>query len=203
MFIGIRSALVAATILCATPASAATIVQTVSSSSGGAYADRFDFNIGKLNSVSVSSSFYQVLFFQYPFQLGQPVVNASGRLGTSEVGLYDFTGNFQSNMLDPNTISIYIGATATSFTTTDFAPFIGRGSVYLAGLLSSDSSFKVDDVELKRVQPSFPGQAGGRFTVTYDFTPFIPEPATWALMLAGFAMTGYALRRRRAMIAFA
>jgi hypothetical protein len=31
----------------------------------------------------------------------------------------------------------------------------------------------------------------------------IPEPATWALMLAGFAMTGYALRRRRASVAFA
>jgi hypothetical protein len=31
----------------------------------------------------------------------------------------------------------------------------------------------------------------------------IPEPGTWALMLAGFAMTGYALRRRRAKVAFA
>jgi hypothetical protein len=27
--------------------------------------------------------------------------------------------------------------------------------------------------------------------------PFVPEPATWALMLAGFGLTGYALRRRR------
>jgi hypothetical protein len=29
----------------------------------------------------------------------------------------------------------------------------------------------------------------------------VPEPATWALMLAGFAMTGYVLRRRK--VAFA
>jgi hypothetical protein len=27
--------------------------------------------------------------------------------------------------------------------------------------------------------------------------PFVPEPATWALMLTGFGLTGYALRRRR------
>lgn len=32
-------------------------------------------------------------------------------------------------------------------------------------------------------------------------TGAIPEPATWALMLTGFALTGYALRRRR--VAFA
>jgi len=31
----------------------------------------------------------------------------------------------------------------------------------------------------------------------------VPEPATWALMLAGFGMVGYALRRRRAAVAFA
>ena len=35
----------------------------------------------------------------------------------------------------------------------------------------------------------------------YSITSIIPEPASWALMLAGFMLTGYALRRRR--IAFA
>ncbi|GGB15248.1 hypothetical protein GCM10011380_00850 [Sphingomonas metalli] len=34
-------------------------------------------------------------------------------------------------------------------------------------------------------------------------TPLVPEPSTWALMLAGFGLTGYALRRRRARVAFA
>ncbi|MBD8547906.1 PEPxxWA-CTERM sorting domain-containing protein [Sphingomonas sp. CFBP 8760] len=36
-----------------------------------------------------------------------------------------------------------------------------------------------------------------------DVTFAIPEPATWALMLAGFGMVGYSLRRRRARLAFA
>ncbi len=50
----------------------------------------------------------------------------------------------------------------------------------------------------------------GRFLLTYDSTPevaqtfarftpaaAVPEPATWALMLAGFGLTATALRRRR------
>jgi hypothetical protein len=35
------------------------------------------------------------------------------------------------------------------------------------------------------------------YTLTYDYTPAVPEPATWAMMIAGFAVTGVALRRRR------
>ena len=41
------------------------------------------------------------------------------------------------------------------------------------------------------------------FTSVRDVLSPIPEPTTWTLMLAGFAMTGYALRRRRAKVAFA
>jgi hypothetical protein len=33
--------------------------------------------------------------------------------------------------------------------------------------------------------------------------PAVPEPSTWTLMLAGFGITGYALRRRRAVVAIA
>ena len=38
--------------------------------------------------------------------------------------------------------------------------------------------------------------------LSFRITPFVPEPSTWALMLAGFGLTGYALRRR-AKAAFA
>lgn len=42
--------------------------------------------------------------------------------------------------------------------------------------------------------------AGGGYVdqkVIYKLTPFVPEPATWATMLAGFAVTGSVLRRRQ------
>lgn len=41
------------------------------------------------------------------------------------------------------------------------------------------------------------------FKLTYDYTPPVPEPATWAMMLTGFATIGAALRRRRRHVAMA
>ena len=41
------------------------------------------------------------------------------------------------------------------------------------------------------------------FKLTYDYTPPVPEPATWAMMLSGFSLTGAALRRRRRQVAVA
>lgn len=45
------------------------------------------------------------------------------------------------------------------------------------------------------------GISGGNasYAGTLAFTPAVPEPATWAMMLIGFAMTGFAMRRRRAV----
>jgi hypothetical protein len=39
------------------------------------------------------------------------------------------------------------------------------------------------------------------YQVLSDATPGVPEPATWAMMIAGFGMAGGALRRRRALVA--
>jgi hypothetical protein len=40
----------------------------------------------------------------------------------------------------------------------------------------------------------------------YTFTPFaapVPEPATWAMMIGGFALAGAAMRRRKPVVSFA
>jgi opacity protein-like surface antigen len=44
---------------------------------------------------------------------------------------------------------------------------------------------------------------GGAARLTSTITAVIPEPSTWALMLAGFGMVGYAMRRKKARVALA
>jgi len=38
--------------------------------------------------------------------------------------------------------------------------------------------------------------------VQLDVTPGVPEPATWAMMIGGFALAGAAMRRRKATVSF-
>lgn len=52
--------------------------------------------------------------------------------------------------------------------------------------------------------PSFVWQAppsGGSWAAGTITAGAVPEPATWALLIAGFGMTGYAMRRRAAALA--
>jgi PEP-CTERM motif len=50
------------------------------------------------------------------------------------------------------------------------------------------------------IYPNDSGQLSYRFRGSVSFTPAIPEPATWVMMIAGFGMAGAALRRRRAKV---
>ncbi len=49
---------------------------------------------------------------------------------------------------------------------------------------------------------NFAGVAGGSYRANVVIDA-IPEPSTWALMLAGFGMVGYAMRRRRPRVVYA
>jgi len=46
------------------------------------------------------------------------------------------------------------------------------------------------------VPAAFGGGGGGGVTAI-DIAPAVPEPATWLMMITGFGMLGFALRRRR------
>ena len=70
-------------------------------------------------------------------------------------------------------VSVYLGG--GSSTTPGF---------YTSALFESASTFSLDDLTLGLV----------------DVPPGIPEPATWAMMIGGFGITGGAMRHRRGTI---
>ena len=76
-------------------------------------------------------------------------------------------------------------------------PFSNRGQTIpqrLEGLTfrSNAVAFEYDTIAASRV--SYPNVPNG---ATPLVLPPVPEPAAWTLMIAGFALTGLAARRRR------
>ena len=51
-------------------------------------------------------------------------------------------------------------------------------------------------VTLDNITYTLPGGEGGN-----GETPAVPEPASWAMLIAGFGLTGAMMRRRRAVAA--
>jgi hypothetical protein len=63
--------------------------------------------------------------------------------------------------------------------------------------------FQLNEDTSRNSGPSYSGSFGpvsGKASLTYNYTPAIlpvPEPASWAMMIAGFGLAGVAMRRRR------
>jgi hypothetical protein len=79
-------------------------------------------------------------------------------------------------------------------------PSCSTASLLIEGLPGYDYTSVTGIVTSLAVSLSESADSGLGLT---SFATFVPEPATWALMLTGFAMAGYALRRRRATVAIA
>ncbi|WP_170318406.1 PEPxxWA-CTERM sorting domain-containing protein [Sphingomonas sp. PAMC 26621] len=189
-------ALCASSLLCAAPVSAATIVQTANG--GPAYVNKFDLAVGTLTSVSIAASYSVDAYFNYPFQAGTPVIQASGSYAANDTVKYDITGTYQSYQVNPDLIGITITGTAAGTTFSNLESYIGNGLVVLAPSLYFSSSYSINGVAIEMAANPFPARSRDRYTVTYDYIPAaVPEPATWLLMIAGFGMVGYVMRRRR------
>lgn len=74
-----------------------------------------------------------------------------------------------------------------------FASVTVNALTSLPGFNNSRISFDADNIYL-----NFAGLSGGPYDVVVDIrTAGVPEPSAWALLIAGFAILGAALRARR------
>ena len=82
-------------------------------------------------------------------------------------------------------------------TITAFASVTVNGLTTLPGFDNSHISFDADNIFL-----DFGGLSGDPYDVVVDIRTAggVPEPANWALMIAGFGLTGAAIRRRRGKV---
>lgn len=103
-----------------------------------------------------------------------------------------FTGRFlvdnQVSSITLNGNTIFSGP-AGGFTGSDWTTF-GANSGFVNGL----NVLQINAVNLAQ---NGGNPAGLRVEFIDSAVAAVPEPATWALMLAGFGMTGFAMRRRR------
>lgn len=94
------------------------------------------------------------------------------------------------------TASILLASTdSNSFTAASVAPYIGSGTVsFTNSLLRVANSSGLTGNSTARAE----GNIGGTLEFTYFFVDDIPEPGTWAMLIAGFGLTGASMRRCRA-----
>jgi hypothetical protein len=92
------------------------------------------------------------------------------------------------------------GTNSWSFTETGFSNSADDGSAIFIGVLSDAANLKWVSFQLDSASFWPFSMAINQVSLT-DSVAGVPEPASWTLMIAGFAMAGAAMRRRIALSA--
>ena len=206
--------------LCAAPVSAATITYTFDTY---AYTPAFDPALGTLDSVDVqvqASANGAVYGIYYGLEQTEGRVFNVRAEFTSILNIFGPNGIIQSpTVFETQELSYhyppgsytsvalpfrFYEESSFSITKREELDWITDGTyeIMWAGLpdigiyyLGSTDNMDVSDAILSRKS---------LVTATFNYTPFagdVPEPATWAMMIAGFGLAGAALRRRERKLA--
>lgn len=106
-------------------------------------------------------------------------------------GTIDFSGASGANT---GTLTHSAVGTASSTSAVDFAAFSAAGGGFINLNLGAVGSSRATGAG--SLTSAFTTKSAGSVSVTYNYAP-VPEPETYAMMLAGLGLLGFAARRRK------
>ena len=160
----------------------------------------FDFLLdGTLSDGTVTSPIFAGGTFSTPDTLGVGD-HALSSLNSYSFSLNVFVGGFESfteaDLLYPQFVTVRI-TNAGSGNQLRFGSDVAVVFQNTGGDIEFDSAF----VNTFQFLPSSGSPFSGNYEATESAPPAIPEPASWAMLIAGFGMVGVAARRRNRVIA--
>jgi hypothetical protein len=136
----------------------------------------------------------------------EPVINFTLN-GTYKLSEINILNAYQRNQIPGNLYSalVTIGSSSATVLATGFGPacfaFACNVKLTLPGTLSSLSTSSFTLSSFVSQGPASRFTALGEVTVSEVSAGGVPEPASWAMMIAGFGLVGSAMRRRAAATA--
>ena len=127
------------------------------------------------------------------FAGGTPPQNPNSAAGCMSNGnLWTATITYDGSLLNVSLTDPAMGSTFHALTDVplDLSSILGTNTAYVGFTGSSGAGWENEDI------------VNWRFSNT-AVLPSAPEPASWAMMIAGFGAIGAVLRRRRALVSFA
>jgi PEP-CTERM motif len=201
----IRPSLIfSATVAFASPASAATLVYDYGIKPGAQAIDLFNPALGTLQSVTGEFTGTEIVSITTNLTVPTLVTYTASGFYSVYVGplFFDFTGSAQGAGSvtvggGPANISLSGGTTQVRTSALALAVFTGVGTILASPQV--DPPFSIN-LSSGFVTGTSLVSTATSYKITYTYAPLagaVPEPASWAFMLAGFACAGAALRTRR------